>query len=1034
MSESRSIRHQNVRDRAKRGQDASNDNPLGIDLDAKLSRVAERSDPRVEAALRGREALQWARQSDPTQAEEAEGGRDRQIRLGGVQLRPYSIPPGSDRHTLMYAAGEGATRRTPREMFDLELMPKLETGDVGLVLVTEADRITRNMHDGLRFVEVCKRHNIMTMVQGRALDANNPAEEVELYQLFNEAARDSVRRTRRLTESRVLQATKGRIRNNLPTGLVHADPTDPAYEQRLYSMAETLGRPGLKTIVNEEQLAKHDIVTEDDGQEFYILPFPDPDVHRGIELIFEWLFECGSLTGVLERIRSGYGEWPADRAGQVPMFRDAIFHHSLRAKWRKASKSRVRRWLRSEALYGIYCYESESYADLVGSPDTEPLEIRAEGAFPGFRPPEDYDRVQDILSTPRKRYGRHDAPPSKRYKGARNYALPHVTCAHPVDGTRCGLKMGAQYERDGQYRYMSTHCEVSRDHGYTVSPAVESVVIDIVLEALDPEQVTDAVQEVQLSRGSSLQRVRRLRARLDEERGSAQGARSLAVEARKRADDEGAEGQQGRHLAEADRYRNLALQHEEQAEDIRKELEELEAETEKLTKLADQDIERIRDLAGDLERLIGECRPVEAAVDQELLSTDDKEERLRLENYEGRVRAVLEALRVRVRLRPLDEARVEVSVVFPRGDVVRRTVPAQYGRGSQVERLWAWHQTRMEGRPAEEVVPELGLGGKPGGLGKEAVWTPGLVRSAAFLHERAEPVPEPTEATWSVRRIAGHVGESEEAVFTAALKGDLGPGRIEDGRLLLEPSEGNLDDAFPEYARENVARSEGWPLKDTRRLTELADARDVSYSRVRSAAKGWNTIARDRSGRVYCRRGRTPLTEAEEIEELLRGHPEEIRELDRECWTRVTEARKEFPYSPSTIMRKCDHVITYDERSKGRPVWVYLDEAARNRLEVTTLEEAAEAEARKRKLALDPADFVTRREAQEILRDSFSGFHNAAWYQALDAGDLVEVEAQHPSGSAREVHWVWCPDRVLETADPDVARQWFEGGMLEGRG
>lgn len=979
-------------------------------------------DPRIVERLKGGgRILLWMRHSDPTEAETADGSREDQ--LGQIEyLRPYGITLEHPLVDVIFAAGESATKREQREFFEFEMMDRLEAGTHVLLLANEVDRVSRNMQDGLRVIEACKKNHVLVVVQGQVLDALTLDDEHRLYELFVHASWESGRRNQRLQRNRARAASKGRMRRPVPTGLVHACPADPLYRARLRTMAKELDDPSVRRWISKEQLAMHQSVSELNGSRCYVLPYPDAEVYRSVQLRIEWLLECGSLREVQQRINTGYGDWPKGREGTVPVMTASIFRHTNKVVWKKVSLSQLRHWFRCPGLYGVYGYHAkELERGAANKRSVVPFRTFNPNGFPSFASFEDGKKIEQLLNKPRKHVRGRERP--SVYRGARNFAFPAVHCGHVgPDHGPCKLKLSTHYLRDGTWWYQGNQCFISYNHSHVLSPLVEQVVLEVLLEVVDPEQVRTAVREVQLARGNLMASVKDLERKRDQAKAEEQSARNLAVQWNAKADTRIGE-ERLEALGERDEYQAMAKTKSQEARQLEGQLQELQARRAEIAHTGESEMNELLAMAGDLRRLITEARAVDRAVDAALLSVA-KEERQRLLVYEGRLREVIRATDIQIRARPLPDAQVELQVVFPSGDIVTRVLYAQYAGRSQVERLWSWHQTHVRGRSPEEVAVEMTQFHSPHRQNHTDGWTPGLVRAAALHHEMVEHIPAPEHPTWSISALASRTGETEEAVMKAAFSGRLGPGRMVGDVLMLEPSDAQVARAFVEVGRREVAAKTGWPVEETRTIPEIARDKGSTDHIARARAFYRKTTFSDSSGRVFCWSARTPLTLEEILDEFIRNAPAHVQALDRRYWIRMVDAMEKLRRNHVIIKR------TLPTMSRPRwPVFVWVDPEAEKMLGATELEDAVARKAEELGIPLDPADFMPAPAAQRLLSARFRGFSTANWQNSQKKGRLILVRAKHPTRRG-DVWHVHIPQVVRDTADIEIAGAWFRGEWL----
>jgi DNA invertase Pin-like site-specific DNA recombinase len=306
----------------------------------------EASDPYtkiVRAIARG--VVGFYRQSSLMQARfnvGSQAAQEDQVR----HLEPFGVGPEGVHVVLAY--GESGRSGVVRRKFR-ELMRLVRGGKVGLILLARHDRVGRNTKDSRALYDLLVEHQVLLMVDGRIYD---PADEgdafiLNMYAAFAEY--ENRARARWIMLSRLAKARRLEARIPLPTGLVWASLDDPVYVQRMMKAelgawvdaAREPGRHLAKSIVGD--------------QTCYVLPFPDRDVARSIELRLQWLLEEGSMPGLLDRILHDPA-WP--HPGKMPvMRRNQRFDPEITPSWEhEATLTRLYDWFRSPALYGVYSY------------------------------------------------------------------------------------------------------------------------------------------------------------------------------------------------------------------------------------------------------------------------------------------------------------------------------------------------------------------------------------------------------------------------------------------------------------------------------------------------------------------------------------------------------------------------------------------------------------------------------------------------------------------------------------------------------
>lgn len=302
----------------------------------------------LEAITRG--VVGFFRQSTMLQARRNFGSQ----RVQEDQLKhliPFGVKPSEV--TVILAYGESGKAGVVRKKFR-QLVAMVAAGQVGLIILARYDRLSRNTTDSVELYDLMKEQNVLLMVDGRIYDPRDPHDEFVLGLYAQFAQFENRARARYSAVSRFASAKRNSARIPLPTGLVWANPADPAYR----AAAEAAG------IADRlDDLSAHNAKSQVDDKTYYVLPFPDREVLAAVKLCVEWLIETGSRRAVVERVEAGYEGWPIGRAGKLPV-RPAKgrYEPGERVKWVRVTDDRLYEWLRFPALYGTYYYRAESLA------------------------------------------------------------------------------------------------------------------------------------------------------------------------------------------------------------------------------------------------------------------------------------------------------------------------------------------------------------------------------------------------------------------------------------------------------------------------------------------------------------------------------------------------------------------------------------------------------------------------------------------------------------------------------------------------
>jgi DNA invertase Pin-like site-specific DNA recombinase len=128
----------------------------------------------------------------------------------------------------------------------------MERGQVGIVLVQDASRISRNPLDSERFLEVVRRTGTLVFTNGRLFDPSN-AELAELFGLRIEAILawyENEHRVKRFKDARIAKAQNGHAVSRPPIGYVQSvkgkwikDPNQAVQEAvaRLFTLYHQVG-------------------------------------------------------------------------------------------------------------------------------------------------------------------------------------------------------------------------------------------------------------------------------------------------------------------------------------------------------------------------------------------------------------------------------------------------------------------------------------------------------------------------------------------------------------------------------------------------------------------------------------------------------------------------------------------------------------------------------------------------------------------------------------------------------------------------
>lgn len=988
-------------------------------------------DPRIVAALHGRDVIHWIRQSSERQKQRNLGSYS--VQLAQINhLQRYGLDADHPRVTLIDARGESGRRKqradgtlTEREQFE-ELMTRLETGRYGVLVVFNLNRVGRNEEDNGRFLGVIQRLNILVIENGKVLNPQDRGDRLQAGVRLQIAAFMGDEEAEKLQQSRFDRANALKLRTTLPTGLVHADPTDPTFRARMSEL-------GLQDRITPEALATHRLVTVLEEAAYYVLPHPHPVIWRCTQILLQLVRECGSVAQVVRRVNAGVPGWPDGWQGFIPTTKQCIWRHNIPVRMQRVTKAGLRRWLSSPALYGHFAFSAPALQKRHAMKPPGAFDIDREGAYPGIVTREEWEEIQEILRRPGKK-SRPEQSQWRAFPGARRFALPAVYCEETApdrEGGVCGRKIGPLYWPDGSYFYRSIQCHTDAGHTYSFSPVIDSVALEVLEQTFDRDMLRRGLARIQLRRvdvESELRELRKREATLS----------SLKAEARRAATMAGAD-QQFKLQAELQQdYRD----YDQQLTDVQTRLKGVEQATADGARLQDEDVRRIMALAEDLPAMLHAAQEADRLVDAALHrahAAGDEAEVLRLRTYEGLVRQVVAATKITVHLARGEGGAVRLAVGFPSGQRVVCTVDAAYAGGSQAERLWAHRRLGVDGATPEMVAAELVAASptEPASTGRltGAPWDASTIRAAVAYHERCEHVPALESGGRTVDAIATEVGAERAAVLAEAMRGRLGRARFDErGQFLLEASAPQLHAAFPEHARRSVAASKGWPVEDVASISELRRHFVIGSHNIatRNAELGAG-LASDAAGALYTRRSQFVATDADLLRrKLTEPAYEKYAHLDARYWVRMADARTRLPGVDGKVIQKmCPTVPIGRGKRKTSLNYVWLTPEHIARLEHVPLEIAVERLVERSGNAYAPADFLPREEVLERLRANGVGISAATLSKFRKAGLVVTVAAAvRKRRNVFKLQYVYLPAGVRATTDRTVVERWLRGEYL----
>lgn len=827
----------------------------------------------LNTALTGRalskHAQVFVRQSSDKQRQEHTGSADLQLQEAAY-LEVLGWP--ADRIEVVDARGESGRAGAHRPQF-AHLLESVRSGRVGIVAVGRSDRLGRNDVDSAIFLEAAALSHTLVMVGGRIYNPASDADSMMLGMMAKFAEYENKARTRWMMSSRLAKARKLEQRILLPTGLVWASPQDGEYVARLQASGLTHWL---------EQLDEHQEMSSRNGIPYHILPYPDAEVARSVELRIRWLLETGDLGEVLQRIYTD-PLWP--RPGRIPVLRAVRYLPGQTPEWKGGTRSqqwaRLKQWFDAPALYGAYSFRAPRLAQITLGEESAAYEVRIDAAFPSFAQPEDERRVRAILAAPKRGWKRGS------YTGPRPHALECLRCAVPdANGTPCGLRMTAMYTEGGKYGYYSQAC-TTRGHAVShVRGSIDEQVLDMVLGVFDEQAVREAVSSLRVNTGNASSRRRELEAEVKQLEERMRAASELEVQAQLDRDP------QSRLHWQEQRREFAALREARESQ-----LQGARAEEEALRTLSREDLERILTLGGDLRTLLARARASDPASLRYI------------------VRELVEA----VHFRRISSFAYAIEVEFPSGQRIGRTVFTRNFAATQPARAWA-HGRLAEGADPATLAEELNWAPP---LNHRVPWDPERVTTASFLHEDAAPLREGEPQ--AARVLADCWAVPYRDVLVAAFQAKLGPAVFREGDLLLCPTEGEVHAALPEAARRDVAREQGWPADDTALLAQLREQTGQSKHTLKQLALAGSGLGRDATGRLYARLSEVTVGLAEAIRRTLQEKTPEQLHLDPTGWIPLADAVRRSPgVDRNTLLKRLPHVRPGMGHDGAKSVFVWL--------------------------------------------------------------------------------------------------------------
>ena len=912
-------------------------------------------------------------------------------------------------HRVFDARGESADAGVDRPVFR-QLLEAVRRREIFVVLVSDADRIARNDPDSEALYDALQDIGGLVVINGEIHDPANTNHRFILRLRALIARYENEQRVFRSLTSKAARAREMSLPVRVATGLVWGSPDDPDFITRMQEA-------GMENLIAEEALQSHRTKVVREGRRYYVLPYPDAEIAAACRLTVRWLFEEGSITGLLQRI-SNDPEWP--RPGQFPAVGSRRFNPEelhvdttdeaagrIRPMWKllvdpehgraEFGRGVLYEWLKSPSVYGTYSARFPKLKKLSHLAASLGTEVIAESAFPSFASVEDQHRVVQILSEP-------DHPKIRgRWEGPRNYAIPLVYCSHPMPfGETCGRRLGAMYEvgRGGNYRYTSIICGV-RGHRFSLPPQVDDEVLDMIQSAFTHDRLCTELDRIRCDGGAGALQLKHLEEEVATLRARAEWENRNAFDARRKGRATMAE------FHEAQKERAL-----EELEKRERDLERARARSDADGVITDREYQQIVALSSDLPELIHRARPLE-----------------------GKLREIVRTLVRRVHARRLGTYAYHLEVELNSGQRLSRIVIARQLRAPQSvqalahARLAPWldpvSRSTAEGEEearnaAEALAAELNdlLRGT-----SETEWTADRLFTAALLYREGAD-PGRSGRHQDVNDLAAHLQLAAERVLNAALQGRLGPAHMQGSTLALSPTVEELHSEFPEFASREVAEQANWPVQDVVTLKQLANETGWDRYRIERVAERGAGIRCDGAARQYTRRSAFQIPKEGDLARLLRKAMPKGADEATGRWITWTQAVDLLPGVNVRTFEAHTSVVRPGFGENGlASTYIWIDSQVEARVRKPTLPEAVAALGLP---GLRVEDFHLRTDVLERLRGRFGIPSDTAWGAAVGAGHILEVRAQGVT-SRRLRAYAWVPDSVTSATSVDAIERFLMG-------
>jgi hypothetical protein len=953
--------------------------------DERISRPpASRHEREIECAQGGIAAL--IRVSSHWDAEKSKGSVEFQ-RSQFRHVKRWGVDPESVR--VFEFLGHSAKRTDPRAYLT-DIVEEIRRGQIRMVILGWTSRLGRGWDDKLdALFSALKDARGAIVAQGRFYDLLDYEDAHRLREQITAAERENEERARLASLGRYELAKKHELLVPLPTGLVWADPKDPVFRAAMEAHDD------LKTYLLPETLAQHRTHVARDGTSLYVFPDPREECWRATRFLLGAVRQTQSIAGALDAVLAAdVIDYP--RPGYLPQIRGSIFRPK-KLKWipirgrpdgrDDQAFGRVRDWVFSPALYGIYSYVPQSLLPIAHILPDPVEDVWVVDAFPGLLPVEEYELTTRAARNPARRNLRASGPASPRLN-----LISRLSCSHPLpNGEPCGLTFTVTFPTSSTlHRYVSTACG-KRGHAANFPASIDDTIANILVESFTKAQ---AETEFRIAMDAGYEadvEFRRAEAALNEARSERDYAKRQAREASVRGD----------LAAEADWLQDHRAALATAAEMERK-ISGLEYSRDQVHQICQRERETILRLANDFPDLLSAAR-----------------------RHENLGRELSEPLISRVRVRRLGTGIHWVQVEFPGGAIVGRIhVATNKVPSTAFMRAWAYQRLTDWLNPATRRVAEDDrrivaaaaeiasrwnalIGPRPGG----AKWDSDDVLSAAYQFDRNRDTAHGSGQ--SIEELAVEWNRAPDAVETAALQGHLGvPSLKANGALRLAPNEAQIRVAFPDVL---VRRGRGDLNDSLVRVGEYAARNGLNPRRLLASAHERGATVTDAAGSVWI-----PEATAAEV-----ATPDmAVSEGRAEGWYRFRESQVILPGVTRKPLERVTISAWPDRGPELRGVrWFWIDAEVEEELREHTLDDVLEA------LGLTERIHEMRTRSalkQQALAQAGLEISDTMIEYAGKQGRITVCTAAYQKYGSPS-RWVLVPQVVWNSTDPDVIRAWLRG-------